>query len=133
MRFYALAIIIFVIASFLVQATSHFAINAAHYAAIDFMRQDPILPLGVLTMLLQGSILAYLYPLLYRGGTPVVQGLKFGLLMGLFLGSYIALAEPAKYAAPSIGNWIAVEGAASLVQFSLYGILVGLAYGRRDK
>ena len=79
-------------------------------------------------MIVQGAILAYIFPLFYRSGSPILQGLKYGLLMGLFLGTYIALVEPAKYMAPSVGEWIAVEGLASLVQFSLYGVLLGLSY-----
>ncbi len=130
LRFYILATIVFVVGSFVVQASSHFAINTAHYAAIEIMRKEVIMELGIFTMILQGAILAYFYPLFYRSGSPVLQGLKYGLLMGLFLGSYIALVEPAKYAVPSVGEWIAVEGLASLTQFSLYGVLLGLIHGK---
>jgi hypothetical protein len=128
LRFYTLATLAFVIASFAVQAASHFAINAGHYAGIKFMRNAPIMEFGFLTMVLQGAVLAYFYPLFYRAGSPVLQGLKFGLLMGVFLGSYIALVEPAKYAVPSIGEWIVVEALASLAQFSLYSVLLGIIY-----
>ena len=129
-RFYALAVLAFVAATFGVQATSHFAINADHYAAIEFAREEPIMELGFLTMVLQGFVLAYVYPFFYRLGSPILQGLKYSLLMGLFLGSYIALVEPAKYTVPSISEWIVTEGMASLAQFSLYGVLVGLIYGK---
>ena len=133
LHFYALAVLAFVIATFSIQATSHFAINIAHYAAIEFVRTDPIMELGFLTMVVQGAILAYIYPFFYRPGSPILQGLKYGLLMGLFLGSYIALAEPAKYAAPSVSEWIVTEGLASLAQFSLYGVLVGFIYDKFGK
>ena len=133
MRFYVLAVLAFVLATFAVQATSHFAINTEHYAAIPLMRKNTIMELGFLTMLLQGAVLAYFYPIFYRSGSPILRGLKYGLLMGLFLGSYIALTEPAKFAAPSIGEWIAVEGLASLIQFSMYGVLVGLIHGRASR
>ncbi|MHA1524248.1 MAG: hypothetical protein ACTSY1_07545 [Alphaproteobacteria bacterium] len=92
------------IASFAVQATSHFAINSAHYAAIEFMRRDQIMELGILTMVLQGAVLAFISPLFLQVGSPVLHGLKFGLLMGVFLGSYIALVEPAKYLVPWVGE-----------------------------
>ncbi len=133
MRYYGLAILAFVVASFAVQATSHFALSAEHYAAVGFMRDEPIMVLGIFTMLMQGVILAYLYTFFYRGGAPLLRGLKYGLLMGVFLGSYIVLVEPAKYIVPSIRGWMIVEGLASLVQFSLYGVLVGLIYDRFRK
>ena len=129
-RFYVLAVFAYVGASFFVQAVSHFGMNAAHYDAIPFMREDQIMELGVFTMLLQGVVLAYLFPRFYRSGSPVVQGLKYGLIMGVFLGSYIALVEPAKYAAPSVFDWIAIEGMASLLQFTLFGTLIGLIYAK---
>ena len=132
-RFYALAVLAYVIASFAVQGSSRFVINAAHYAEIEFMRKDPIMALGFFTMLLQGLVLAYIYPFVCRAaGSPILQGLKYGLLMGVLLGSYIAFVEPSKYLAPSVGGWIAVEGLASLAQFSLYGILLGFVYDRHN-
>jgi hypothetical protein len=133
MRYYVLAILAFVVASFAVQATSHFVLNADHYAAVGFIRDEPIMALGIFTMLMQGAILAYLYTFFYRDGAPLLRGLKYGLLMGVFLGSYLTLVEPAKYIVPSIRGWMIVEGLASLVQFALYGVLVGFIYDRFRK
>jgi len=90
------------------------------------------MPLGILTMLIQGAILAYLYPLFYRNGSSIKEGLKFGLLTGAFLVSYIALVEPAKYAAPSIISWVMVEGIVGLIQFSIFGALIGLIHVKRN-
>ncbi len=50
--------------------------------------------------------------------------------MGLFLLSYIAFAEVAKYAVPSPVAWIAVELASGLVQFTIFGALLGVVYRR---
>jgi phosphotransferase system glucose/maltose/N-acetylglucosamine-specific IIC component len=133
MRYYGLAILAFVIASFAVQAMSHFVLNAGHYATVEFMRDEPIMALGIFTMIVQGAILAYLYTFFYRDGAPLLRGLKYGLLMGVFLGSYLTLVEPAKYIVPSIRSWMIVEGLASLVQFALYGILLGLIYDKFHK
>ena len=118
----------FIAASFAVQAVSHFSINAAHYDGISFMRSEPIMSLGILTMVLQGLILTYLYQFFPRTSNPMMNGLMYAWLMGIFLGSYIALVEPSKYAAPSVVEWMAVEGLASLVQFSLFGILIGFIF-----
>jgi len=45
--------------------------------------------------------------------------------------SYIALAEAAKYTVPSVSRWIAVEALAGAVQFTVWGLLLGLVCGRR--
>lgn len=97
----------------------------AIYSRLD----DPIIPLGFLSMLIQGALLAYLYPLVARSGSPIVDGLKFGLLMGVFLASSAVLAEAAKQKTTSLPTWLAVESIYYLIQFSLVGIAIGLIYG----
>src|SRR5258708_9533337 len=61
MKRHVLAVLAYVVATFITQATSHFGINAGHYAAVNYMRKDTIFPLGILTMLIQGAVLSYLY------------------------------------------------------------------------
>ncbi len=58
---------------------------------------------------------------------------RFSWLVGAFIVSYIALAEPAKYYVPSIPLWIAVEGGVGFVQFTLAGLLLGLAHRATEK
>ncbi len=119
-----LGTVAYVVISFLAQALNHFVVNKAHYASIPFMREEPIMALGIFTMLLQGVILSHVFLILHQTGATKAEGLKYGLLMGLFLGSYIALVEPSKYMAPSVSSWIAVEGITSLLQFGLFGVVL---------
>ena len=79
-------------------------------------------------MLIQGSILSYLYVRLDDQQRSFRHAVSFGWLTGGILVSYIALAEAAKYAVPAIGSWMAVEATAGLAQFTLYGLLLGLVY-----
>lgn len=112
-------------ASFLVQAVSHFAINAEHYASIPFMREPPLMYFGLLTMLIQGIVLTSLYLKWANGHFEVKQGLQFSWLTGLFFVSYLALVEPDKYNVANVGEWIAVEGITGAIQFTLFGFLLG--------
>lgn len=114
----------YVVVTFATQGTSHFAINRAHYAAMASLRPEPIFALGVASMLIQGAILSYLYPIFCRGASSWGKGVAYGFLIGVFFVSYPALAEPGKYIVPSIPSWIAVEGIVGLVQFGLFGLLV---------
>ncbi|HEX9655787.1 MAG TPA: hypothetical protein VGB89_02585 [Bacteroidota bacterium] len=120
--------ITYILVSFIVQAVSHFAINQSHYASISFIKQEPILWMGVLTMVIQGALLSHLYTYYCQGDSTAKKGLIFGLMTGLILVSYIALVEPSKYDVPSVSSWITVEGIAGIVQFSLFGILLGLLF-----
>src|SRR5712692_3681435 len=44
-----LSVVAYIVATFAVQATSHFLINAGHYASVTYMRKDPIFALGILS------------------------------------------------------------------------------------
>jgi len=61
------------------------------------------------------------------------SALGFSWLMGTFLVSYTACAEAAKYMVPSVASWIAVELAVGLVQFTVFGLLLGLIYRERTE
>lgn len=112
-------------ASFLVQALSHFVINKEHYASISFMRTEPLMVFGLITMLIQGVVLTTLYQKWANNEFSIKQGITFSLLAGLFFVSYLALVEPDKYAVSNVGEWMIVEGVAGLVQFTIFGTLLG--------
>ena len=125
-----LTVLAYVVSTFAVQGSSHFVINAGYYAAISFMRPDPVIPLGVGSMLIQGTIFALLFPTFNTGGSTIRNGLVFSWTIGGFLASYMVLAEAGKYAIPSIPSWILVEGAAAAAQFTVFGLLLGLLHRR---
>ena len=97
----------------------------AIYSCLD----DPIVPLGFLAMVVQGALLAYLYPLVARGHSPIFDGVKFGLLMGMFIASSAVIAEAAKQRVTSLSTWLVVESIYYAIQFSLCGLAIGLIYG----
>lgn len=115
----------YIFASFLIQAISHFAVNTEHYASIPFMREEPLMYFGLLTMFIQGLMLTILYLKWAKNDFSIKQGLKFSLLIGLFFVSYLALVEPDKYNVANVAEWALVEGIAGLIQFSLFGLLLG--------
>lgn len=131
MKRHVLTVLAFIAATFITQAISHFAVNADHYATIQHIRAEPIFQFGVLAMLIQGSILSVLYAKTFNTRRTVKSAIGFSWLMGGFLVSYIAFAEIAKYTVPSLTSWIGVEMASGFVQFTVFGILLGLVY--RDR
>jgi len=130
MKRHVLSTLAYMVGTFAVQATSHFAVNREHYAAVSFLRPEPIFALGVSSMVLQGAILSYLFAQYVRESPNWRKGLSFGLLAGVFFVSYPALAEPAKYQVPTVGHWMAVESVAGLIQFGVFGILLGWIHSR---
>ena len=97
-----------------------------------FNREEPIVALGFVVILLQGLLLSYAYPFIYRAGSSMMQGLKFGLFMGLFLWSSQVVAAAAKHEVSSLSTWFAIETAYFAIQFTLVGLAIGLVYSRRE-
>ena len=124
----ALTVVAYVVTTFAVQGTSHFAINADHFAAIPIMRTEPILPLGIAAMVIQGLVFGWLYPVYANGASTLRKAIGFSWLIGGFLASYIVLGEVGKYAIPSISSWIGVELSAAFVQYTLFGVCLGLVH-----
>jgi len=124
----ALTVVAYVVTSFAVQGTSHFAINADHYAAIPIMRPEPMIALGITSMVIQGIIFGWLYPVYASGASTLRKSIAFSWLIGGFLASYIVLGEVGKYAIPSLSSWIAVEAGAAFAQYTLFGVCLGLIH-----
>src|SRR5262245_49629908 len=126
MKRHIICVIAYVVATFLVQGTSHFAIFAAHYAQLSILRAEPRFALGLISMVIQGSILSYVLVSSRFNTGRVLDAMRLSWLFGAFLLSYMALAEAGKYAVPDVAAWIAVETTVAFVQYSLIGFLYGL-------
>lgn len=125
----------YVIATFIGGFAWHLLLFRQTYVELKiFTRiEDPVIPLGLSAMLLQGAILAHVYPLISRWRHPAVDGLRFGALAGVFLATSAVLAEAGKNYVASLGTWLVLESSYYLLQFMLSGLVIGLAYGRKER
>ncbi len=128
-RRFILAFFAYLIITFVVATAWHLVVFKDLYMTAG-MRREPLLHLGILLMLIQAFLMAFLYPRFRGAGTPALEGLKFGVLMGLFMGSYGVLAEAGKFDIGAVGPFVATEGAFFLLQFAIVGTVIGLVYGR---
>lgn len=85
-----------------------------------------VMPIGMLGMLLSMVVLAVMYALLYRGGSGIAEGARFGVLVGAFaVGSFVLH----NYVNLNIGLKLTLEQAvAYLLQWTIVGIVLGLVY-----
>jgi len=124
----------YIVVTFVIAATWHLLLFKSVYDEIAiFTRKEPIIPLGVLSMLVQSVVFTCLYPRYARGGHPALEGLKFGAAMGVFLGSYAVLTDGAKFSVSSLGTWLGLESVYYLPQFSIVGVVFGLIYATHGK
>ena len=131
MKPHILSVLGFIVATFVTQARSHLVLFAQHYAAVPYIKSEPIFALGILAMIIQGSVMSFAFANSRFGGKSLLRAVMFAWLFGAFLVSYMALGETSKYAVPSIASWIAVELLVGFVQFTLAGIFLGFAHGGR--
>ena len=129
----ALGTLAYFISSFVIQGILGFLIAGDYFLSIPILRIPPTAYLALPQAIVAGIAFAILYPFTNFKGTPVLRGLKFGLLIGLILVSFIALDLPARFVIPSVGTWILVQGILGILHFAIAGILIGLIYGRSTK
>src|SRR4051812_186352 len=93
----------YVIPTFALGFAWHLLLFAPQYQALQVYRPDVIIPFGLLSMFIQGGILSWLFPKVIRSDSRwIQQGLKFGLLAGLFAWAYSTIAVAAKHAMTSV-------------------------------
>jgi hypothetical protein len=85
-----------------------------------------VMPIGVVAMLLGTVTLAVLYALLYRGGSPLYEGARFGALIGVFALCAFVLHN---YVTLNIGSTLMLQQAVVYtVQWVIVGVVIGLLY-----
>ncbi|MEW8452816.1 MAG: hypothetical protein AB2686_11995 [Candidatus Thiodiazotropha sp.] len=100
-----------------------------HYVAWGaFQREQPIMILGIAAILIQGVVIGYLFPLFYRQGSPIVQGIKFNLIIGLMTYSAMGFATAAKFQIEPVGQFLLSHTVFQAIQFILTGIALGLIF-----
>jgi hypothetical protein len=98
-----------------------------------FNRQEPIIPLGFASMLMQGFIYAYLYPFLFRGLNPIAEGIKFSLLMEAMIFSVSTIANAAKIHVAPMGTWFVYQTGFHLLHGVIFGICLALIYRKATR
>ncbi|MEB8431962.1 hypothetical protein OO007_06965 [Cocleimonas sp. KMM 6892] len=96
-------------------------------------RADPIVWMGIIVMVIQSIVIAYVYPYFYRSGShPVAQAVTFNLLMGTMAYSVIGFGIAAKFQIDPILPYLMYTLMFQVFQFVFTGIALGLIYGRLE-
>jgi len=101
-----------------------FAPYAAVYRSSDTVMR--YMPLGMVFSLIGTFVVAMIYARLCSGRNGVIEGLRLGALIGVFVACVFV---GTNYVVLNIGGKLALEEAAgSFVQWLLVGIVIGLIY-----
>ena len=106
----------------------HVTLFKSQYERFGYFEDEPSFLLGFLTIVLQGGILSAIYPLFRLPGHGVKRGLLFATVIGAFFWTSHVLAFVAKQSVEPVAVFVAMETAYLMLQFGIFGALVGLIY-----
>jgi hypothetical protein len=119
--------IVFFVCGFLIFGLligSDFAPYGAVYRSQAGMQQHA--PVGMVSSLIARLVMSIMYAKGYEGGSGVLEGFRFGALVGLFLACKCVADE---YVTLNIGGKLALEMAAGvLVEMAIVGMVIGMVY-----
>ncbi|MDC0303838.1 hypothetical protein OAL15_02380 [Flavobacteriales bacterium] len=85
----------------------------------------------IITHAMRALIFVYVYHMLYKGGVPLIKGLKFGFLMGILTG----LTVTSYYGDFNITSpgWALLEFTFNIVRALVVGVSIALIIGERNR
>ena len=108
----------------------HVILFTDSYTAFGYFEGEPNFLLGLLTIVIQGFVLSFLYPYVNFRGSAIVRGLKFSTVVGVFFWTSHVLAFIAKQVVESSVSYALMESFYLILQFGIYGLLIGLIYNK---
>lgn len=94
-----------------------------------FQRAQPIMLLGIAAILIQGIVIGYLYPYYKQNeNNPLLNGVKFNLIIGLMTYTAMGFATAAKFQIEPVSQFLIYHTIFQLIQFTLTGIALGFIY-----
>lgn len=131
---FLLTALCYIIPTMVLGYTWHLIIFAELYDSLGiYNRHEPVIPLGFTSMIIQGLIIAYLYPFYAKGNYQFMAAIKFSLIMGLFLFSVSTLANGAKIVVSDMQTWLLIQVAFTIIQFGMAGVLMGLVNTKKKQ
>jgi hypothetical protein len=130
MKAFPLAVVAYVVPTFITGFVWHLVLLHDTYTQLAIYRPDPVIPMGLASMLVQGVVFAWAYPRLFSTARAdwVRSAARAGLAFGALSWSFTTLAVSAKHPMASVPQYFAIETAFTLLQFALAAPLVALAW-----
>src|SRR5688572_3843773 len=101
-----LAVLAYMLPTFPLGFFWHLSIFDGYYKSFQIYRESIVIPFGVISMLIQGFIWAFIYERLFAGESVLRGAVKFALLACPLAWSFMVLAVGAKHQMSSVGGFI---------------------------
>jgi len=109
----------------------HVVLFKSEYESFGYFEGEPSFALGFLTILIQGAVLSFLYPLVKLASSGIVRGVKYSALLGMFFWTSHVLALLAKQAVSTPITFLLMESFYLLIQFGIFGLCIGLIFKKQ--
>lgn len=106
----------------------HLVLFEEKYLIFGYFTENPNIAVGFASIVIQGVVLASIYPLFHTGKTGFHRAFQFTGLIGLFFWTSHVLALVAKQDVPNTGGFIVMETGYLILQFGFYALILGLIY-----
>lgn len=129
-RAFWLSVLAYVLPSFPLGYVWHLVAFEDAYARLDLYRDEVIIPFGLASMLVQGLILAWMYPRLFstRREDWLASTVGFVGVFAPLAWSWTTLPVAAKYQMSSVGSFMLLETGFTILQFAITAPLIALAH-----
>lgn len=125
---FTLAVLAYVVPLFPLAYFWHLSTFKSAYDRLELFRDNPIIPFGLFSMILQGIFFAWAFPKLFSGPDWVMNGLSFAGVFGVVGWSFMVLPVAAKYRMTSVRRFMVLETAFVALQFVVTGLLIASVY-----
>jgi hypothetical protein len=132
---FGLAVLAYVVPTFALGFIWHLVLFEDYYRALHIYRDGIIIPFGLLAMLIQGGVFAWVYGKAFgqSSGSFGSRALLYGVLGALLSWSFTTLAVAAKNVMASVPSYMLIETGFTLVQWIMVAPLTVLAFRQSVK
>jgi glucan phosphoethanolaminetransferase (alkaline phosphatase superfamily) len=125
-------ILAYIVPTFALGFAWHLVLFKHYYEQLAMYRQDVIIPFGLLSMLIQAVLFAWIYDSVFaRGERPWQRAvIPYAALGALLSWSFTTIAVAAKNVMTSVPDYLLIETAFTAVQWAIVGPLTAWAFSR---
>ena len=132
-RRFWLAVLAYILPTFPLGYLWHLVVFKSHYDALQVFRTDIVIPLGMLSMFVQGCIWAYFYARLFAGESVLRGAVKFMAVAAPLAWSFMVIATAAKHQMASASGYVLIETGFVLLQYLIVSPLIALAFAKEQR
>jgi hypothetical protein len=130
MKRFTIGVLAYLVPTFVLGFVWHLTLFKNYYEALAIYRTDIVIPFGLLSMLIQAVIFAWIYvnALADRNGSLSSRALAYGGVGAALSWSFTTLAVAAKNVMTSVPDYLLIETAFTVVQWIMVAPLTVLAF-----